>query len=70
VLQVLDNAESLQNIETKSDMLRDGAQMFQKKSIQVRKIMYCRSLKAKIIVGILVLTILLYILVPIIIKNT
>mmetsp|Transcript_22382 Transcript_22382/g.26973 ORF Transcript_22382/g.26973 Transcript_22382/m.26973 type:complete len:224 (+) Transcript_22382:295-966(+) len=68
--RVLENAESLSNIEDKSDNLRHGAQQFARKSEDLRRLLWWRNLKMKLIVGLLVGCVLGYILVPIIVDAT
>jgi hypothetical protein len=57
-------------VEDKSELLRAGAQQFQKRSDHVRRMMWWRLFKIKLIFGTLVLVVLGYILIPIIIEQT
>ena len=64
--RMLDNAETVGAVEDKSEALRAGAQQFQRRSDNVRRMMWWRLVKLKIIFGTLVICILGYIIVPII----
>uniref|UniRef100_A0A7S0X8N0 V-SNARE coiled-coil homology domain-containing protein n=1 Tax=Mantoniella antarctica TaxID=81844 RepID=A0A7S0X8N0_9CHLO len=68
--KMLDNAETVNAVEDKSELLRAGAQQFQKRSDHVRRMMWWRLFKIKLIFGTLVLVVLGYILIPIIIEQT
>lgn len=68
VNKMLDNAESINVVEDKSEQLRAGAEQFYKRSEQVKRIMWWRMCKLKLIFGLLVACILGYILVPIFAK--
>ena len=64
--RMLDNAETVGAVEDKSEALRAGAQQFQRRSDNVKRMMWWRLVKLKIIFGTLVICILGYIIVPII----
>mmetsp|Transcript_13277 Transcript_13277/g.45936 ORF Transcript_13277/g.45936 Transcript_13277/m.45936 type:complete len:224 (-) Transcript_13277:652-1323(-) len=68
--RMLENAENLSAVENKTEVLRAGAAQFSKRSEQVKRILWWRNVKVKMIVLLLVLCVLGYILVPIIIANT
>ena len=65
--RMLDNAETVGAVEDKSRRCAPGAQQFQRRSDNVRRMMWWRLVKLKIInLGTLVICILGYIIVPII----
>uniref|UniRef100_A0A7S0N7B5 V-SNARE coiled-coil homology domain-containing protein n=1 Tax=Pyramimonas obovata TaxID=1411642 RepID=A0A7S0N7B5_9CHLO len=64
--RVLDNAENLSSVEDKAESLRQNAQQFQRKSEDLRKVLWWRNLKMKMIVFLLVASIVGYFVVPII----
>mmetsp|Transcript_39223 Transcript_39223/g.65916 ORF Transcript_39223/g.65916 Transcript_39223/m.65916 type:complete len:293 (-) Transcript_39223:113-991(-) len=66
--RVLDNAENLSNVEDKAENLRQNAQQFQRKSESLRKVLWWRNLKMKLIVLLLVLSIVGYFVVPMLVK--
>jgi len=66
--KVLENAENLASIENKSEVLRQEAHQFQKKSVSVRNALWWRNFKMKLIVAAVVLCVLGYILIPVIAK--
>lgn len=68
--KMLDNAETVNAVEDKSEQLRAGAQQFQRRSDHVKRMMWWRLVKLKLIFGTLILVILGYILIPIIINAT
>mmetsp|Transcript_8636 Transcript_8636/g.21769 ORF Transcript_8636/g.21769 Transcript_8636/m.21769 type:complete len:232 (+) Transcript_8636:56-751(+) len=68
--KMLDNQESVNAVEDKSEQLRAGAQQFQRRSDHVKRMMWWRLVKLKLIFGTLILCILGYILIPIIINAT
>lgn len=68
--KMLDNAETVNAVEDKSEQLRAGAQQFQRRSDHVKRMMWWRLVKLKLIFGTLILVILGYILIPIIVNAT
>ena len=66
--KVLENAENLSSIENKSEVLRQEAHQFQKKSYSVRNALWWRNFKMKLVAAIVVLCILGYVLIPVIAK--
>ena len=68
--KMLDNAETVNAVEDKSEQLMAGAQQFQRRSDHVRRMMWWRLVKLKLIFGTLILCILGYIIIPIIINAT
>lgn len=68
--KMLDNAETVNAVEDKSEQLRAGAQQFQRRSEHVKRMMWWRLVKLKLIFGTLILVVLGYILIPIIINAT
>jgi hypothetical protein len=66
--KVLENAENLASIENKSEVLRQEAHQFQKKSVSVRNALWWRNFKMKLVVAAVVLCVLGYILIPVIAK--
>jgi len=63
---MMDNMQNIEVLEKKSTDMQSQAQMFSNDSTKLSRIMYMRALKMKIIVGILVLAIVLYIVIPIV----
>lgn len=68
--KMLDNAETVNAVEDKSEQLRAGAQQFQRRSDHVKRMMWWRLVKLKLIFGTLIMCILGYILIPIIVDAT
>ena len=66
--RMLDNQETVGAIEDKSEAMRAGAQQFQRRSDNVRRMMWWRLVKLKLIFATLVLCILGYIIIPIIVS--
>ena len=66
--RVLQNAENLESVENKTEQLRSTAQTFQKKSENVKKALWWRNFKVKLILFILITCIVLYITLPLIVK--
>jgi vesicle-associated membrane protein 7 len=66
--RMLDNQETVGAIEDKSEAMRAGAQQFQRRSDTVRRMMWWRLVKLKLIFATLVLCILGYIIIPIIVS--
>ncbi len=67
--RVLQNAEDLEVVENKSEILRQDAQQFQRKSESIKRALWWRNFKLKCIIFLLVSVVLLYILIPIISKS-
>lgn len=66
--KLLDNAETVGAVEDKAEALRDGAQQFQRRSDNIKRAMWWRLFKIKLIFGLLLLVVLGYIFIPIIVK--
>ena len=62
--KVMDNAESLSRVEEKGDILLDSANEYRNKAVTVRRTLWLRMWKMRIIVMLVVGAILGYILVP------
>lgn len=67
--RVLQNTDCLRDTEDKAEELRSGAEQFQKRSEVLKKILWWRNFKMKMIVGLLVGCVLGYIFVPIIVES-
>jgi len=63
--RMLDQSESLSAVENKSEALRAGAHQFQRQSEAVKRVMWWRNFKVKAIIGLLVLCVAGYILIPV-----
>ncbi len=68
--RMLDNQETVGAVEDKSEALREGASQFNRRSEHVRRMMWWRLMKLKMIFGLLATCVLGYILVPIIVQAT
>ena len=68
--RMLDNQETVGAVEDKSEALREGASQFNRRSEHVRRIMWWRLMKLKMIFAALATCVLGYILVPIIVQAT
>ena len=68
IATMLANQEKAEGIAEVSDQLNEQAQVFKKKSTDLKKQMRCKNIKMTIIVASLVIGILLIILVPLIVK--
>lgn len=66
--KMLDNAETVGAVEDKAEALRDGAQQFQRRSDNIKRAMWWRLFKIKLIFGLLFVVVLGYIFIPIIVK--
>ena len=66
--KMLDNAETVGAVEDKAEALRDGAQQFQRRSDNIRRAMWWRLFKIKMIFALLFIVVLGYIFIPIIVK--
>ena len=66
--KMLDNAETVGAVEDKAEALRDGAQQFQRRSDNIKRAMWWRLVKIKLIFGLLFVVVLGYIFIPIIVK--
>jgi hypothetical protein len=64
--KMLDNAETVGAVEDKAAGLRAGAQQFNRRSEQIKKMMWWRLAKLKMIFALLVIAVLGYIFAPII----
>ena len=68
--RMLDNQETVGAVEDKSEALREGASQFNRRSEHVRRMMWWRLMKLKMIFAALATCVLGYILVPIIHQAT
>eukprot|EP00212_Chloropicon_laureae_P008287 CAMPEP_0197494298 /NCGR_PEP_ID=MMETSP1311-20131121/28785_1 /TAXON_ID=464262 /ORGANISM="Genus nov. species nov., Strain RCC856" /LENGTH=159 /DNA_ID=CAMNT_0043039663 /DNA_START=546 /DNA_END=1025 /DNA_ORIENTATION=- len=66
--RVLQNAEDLEAVETKSEILRQDAAQFQRRGENIKRALWWRNFKLKCIIALLVIVVLCYIFVPIIAK--
>ena len=67
--RVLQNAEDLEAVETKSEILRQDAQQFQRRGENIKRALWWRNFKLKCIIALLVGVVLCYIFIPIISKS-
>jgi len=65
ISKILENTESLDTIENKTEVLKEGAARFQRSANDLHRIIWWRNLKLKLIIGLIVLCVLGYILIPI-----
>lgn len=63
--KALDNNNQLETLDEKSYSMRKQAEKFKKDAVELRKMMYWRNVKLKIIIFLIVISILLYIIIPI-----
>jgi len=63
-MKALSNTENLHNLEGKSSDMRDMSKLFAKNSGELASIMYWRNMKMNIIIGLIILAVLLYFIVP------
>lgn len=68
--RMLDNAETVGAVEDKSEALRHSATQFNRRSEHIKRMMWWRQMKLKLIFATLVLCVLGYIVVPIIVQAT
>lgn len=68
--RMLDNQETIGAVEDKSEALRAGASQFSRRSEHIKRAMWWRLVKLKLIFAALVTCVLGYILVPIIVQAT
>jgi len=66
--QVMKNVQDVEEIRGKSENMKVLANQFQKDSTSLAKQMYWRNMRLKIIIGLIILAVILYIVVPIAIK--
>ena len=62
--QVIRNTDAVENIEAKTENMRDTAKYFSKSSSDLERNYYWRNMKIKAILGCLVLIVVLYFTVP------
>ncbi|QDZ21801.1 hypothetical protein A3770_06p43190 [Chloropicon primus] len=67
--RVLQNAEDLEAVETKSEILRQDAQQFQRRGENIKRALWWRNFKLKCTIGLLIAVVLCYIFIPIISKQ-
>jgi hypothetical protein len=68
IKKMLDNTESAEAVSEKTQKMQEMSRQFQKNSSELASIMYWRNMKIKIIIGVIIIAILGYILIPIIIN--
>ncbi|XP_072854351.1 vesicle-associated membrane protein 4 [Pogona vitticeps] len=68
ITKVIERGERLDDLQDKSESLSDNATAFSNRSKQLRRQMWWRGCKMKIIVALVVVVVLLVIIVPIILK--
>lgn len=68
IANMLENTEKAENISKQSEQLNEQANVFKKKSTDLKKQMRCKNIKMTIILVLLVIGILLVILVPLILR--
>ncbi|CAD8171112.1 unnamed protein product [Paramecium octaurelia] len=61
---MINNGQQLDNLDEKAENLKNQSKQFQQQSHELAKIMYWRNMKLKILIGLIVLAVLLYIIVP------
>nr|CAH69604.1 synaptobrevin 9-1 [Paramecium tetraurelia] len=62
--KMIDHGQQLENLDEKAENLKNQSKQFQQQSHELAKIMYWRNMKLKILIGLIVLAVLLYIIVP------
>eukprot|EP00743_Colponemidia_sp_Colp-15_P000763 GILK01000842.1.p1 GENE.GILK01000842.1~~GILK01000842.1.p1 ORF type:complete len:261 (+),score=44.17 GILK01000842.1:85-783(+) len=68
VKKILETHENLEVLEDKTDNLRVSANQFQRSAVDLKRMMYWRNFKLKLVIGLVILAVACYILVPIIVK--
>mmetsp|Transcript_12909 Transcript_12909/g.33629 ORF Transcript_12909/g.33629 Transcript_12909/m.33629 type:complete len:236 (-) Transcript_12909:262-969(-) len=66
--QILATHENLEVLEDKTDALRSEAQTFQRQAVDLKRVMWFRNVKLRLIIGMVILCIVGYIVTPIIIR--
>lgn len=67
VERIMQNTANAQALEGKTHEMQNTAGNFSNKATQLKRLMYWRNLKLKILIGVIIVAILLYIIVPIIV---
>ncbi|CAD8082803.1 unnamed protein product [Paramecium sonneborni] len=62
--KMINNGQQLDNLDEKAEQMRVQSKQFHQQSHELAKIMYWRNMKLKILIGLIVLAVLLYIIVP------
>eukprot|EP01066_Platyproteum_vivax_P020723 Platyproteum_vivax@DN8658_c0_g1_i1.p1 len=70
VRKILDNNANLEDMQERSENLRNQANQFQRGAGDLRRQMWLRQLKLKILLGVVVLALVLYLVVPMIVYFT
>ena len=68
--KMLINNNDMADLEDKADSMKNNAVAFHKSAEDFKSMMWCRNCKLIIIIGVIVIAILLYIIIPIIINAT
>lgn len=68
VRKMIDNGSQLDNLDEKADKMKLQSKAFHGQAHELARIMYWRNMKLKIIIGLIILAVLLYIIVPLIIQ--
>ncbi|KXS09979.1 synaptobrevin [Gonapodya prolifera JEL478] len=66
IQKVVERGERLETLQTKTDDLAMGAMQFKKGASGVRRQMWLKNMKLKILIAVIVIVILLIIIVPIV----
>ncbi|PVU95978.1 hypothetical protein BB561_001472 [Smittium simulii] len=64
--KVMEREERLDTLQTKTEELNEGARQFRRGATQVRKKMWWRDMKLKIIIAVIIIILLVVIIVPIV----
>lgn len=68
--QVIANTDAVEGLEAKTDQMRDTAKFFQKSSKDLETTYASRNMKIKVIFGVLVLILVLYVTLPYLAGNS
>jgi vesicle-associated membrane protein 4 len=69
ISQVMDRGERLDNIKNKTEDLERGASHFRSGANRVRKVMWWKDMKLKLIIAAVVVVLIVIIVVPIVVNN-
>eukprot|EP00899_Mesostigma_viride_P001464 jgi/Mesvir1/11318/Mv21551-RA.1 len=68
--KVLQNTESLSVVQDKTEVLRSDAEQFQRSGTRLKRQMWLRTYKVKVIIALLAVVILAYVLIPVLVRLT
>ncbi|XP_072367650.1 vesicle-associated membrane protein 4 isoform X1 [Scyliorhinus torazame] len=69
ITRVIERGERLDELQDKSESLSDNATVFSNRAKQLRRQMWWKECKMKVIISVVVVIVLLVIIIPVILKN-